>query len=163
MAAAEGDANSEFFAALTSFLEDFIHKSLEDERTECIQRIVCLDEAALAILPTGFGKSVIYQLIPKVRMKKVHPSSGFKTSVVVVSPLEYIRRQKVENIKKGDCGINAAAEWLSDPWGKALRCGNLHRTKVLVVDEVSHSSNLVSLIQHDNVDVQADVFHARLE
>ena len=28
MAAAEGDANSEVFAALTSSLEDFIHKSL---------------------------------------------------------------------------------------------------------------------------------------
>ena len=42
-------------------------------------------------------------------------------------------------------------------------CGNLHQTKVLAVDEVSHSCNLVSLIQHDNVDVRAEVFHARLE
>ena len=47
----------------------------------------------------GFGKNVIYQLIPKV-MKKLHPSSGYKTSVVVVSPLEYIRKKEVENIKK---------------------------------------------------------------
>ena len=30
-------------------------------------------------------------------------------------------------------------------------------------DEVSHSCNLVSLIQHDNVNVQAEVFHTRLE
>ena len=37
MAAAEGDANSEAFAALTSSLEDFIQKSL---KTECIRRIV---------------------------------------------------------------------------------------------------------------------------
>ena len=56
----------------------------------------------------GFGKSVIYQSIPKVRMKKLHPFSGFKTSVVVLSPLEYIRKQQVENIKRGDCGIPAA-------------------------------------------------------
>ena len=95
MAAAEGNAKSEFFAALTSSLEDFIHKSLKDEQTECIRRILCLEEDVLAVLPTGFGKSVIYQLIPKVRMKKLHPSSGFKTSVVVVSPLEYIRKQQV--------------------------------------------------------------------
>ena len=100
MAAAEGDANSEFF-------EDFIHKSLKDEQTEGIRRIVCLEEDVLALLPTGFGKSVIYELIPKVRMKKLHPSSGFKTSVVVVSPLEYIRKQQVENVKKEDCGITA--------------------------------------------------------
>ena len=90
MAAAEGDANSKFSAALTSPLKDFIHKSLTDEQTECIRRIVCLKEDVLAVLPTGFGKSVIYQLIPKVGMKKLHPSSGFKTSVVVGSPLEYM-------------------------------------------------------------------------
>ena len=107
MAAAEGDANSEFFAALTSSLEDYIHKSLKDGQTECIRRIVCLKDV-LAVLPTGFGKSVIYQLIPKVRMKKLHPSTGFKTSVVVVSPLEYTRKQQVENVKKEDFGITAA-------------------------------------------------------
>ena len=145
MASPEGDANSQFFAALTSSLEDLIHKSLKDEQTECIRRIVCLKEDGLAVLPTGFGKSVIYQLFPKVRMKKLHPSSGFKTSVVVVSPLEYIRKQKVENVKKEDFGITAATiresvevnreietgnvnivygnaeQWLSDRWRKALR------------------------------------------
>ena len=102
----------------------------------------------------GFGKSVIYQLIPKVRMKKLHSSSGFKTSVVVLSPLEYIRKQQVENIEREDCGITAATigefvevdreirtgnvdivygnaeQWLSDRWRKVLRCGNLHQTKV---------------------------------
>ena len=78
-------------------------------------------------------------------MKNLHPSSGFKTSVVVVSPLEYIRKQQVENVKKEDFGITAATtgesveidreietgnvdivygnaeQWLSDRWRKALR------------------------------------------
>ena len=120
-------------------------------------------------------------------MKKLHPSSGFKTFVVVLSPLEYIRKQQVENIKKEDCGIAVATigesvevdreietgnvdivygndkQCPSDRWRKALRCGNLHQTKVLVVDEISHSCNLVSLIQHGNVEIQAEVFDARLE
>ena len=128
MAAAEGDANSEFFAALTSSLEDFIQKSLKAEQTECIRRIVCLKEDVIAVLLTG-----------------LYPSSGFKTSVVVVSPLEYIRKQQVENLKKEDFGITAATigesvevdreietghvdivygnaeQWLSDRWRKALR------------------------------------------
>ena len=86
MAAAEGDAKKS--------LENFIHKSLKYEQTECIRRIVCLEEDVLAVLPTGFGNGVIYHLIPKVRMKKLHPSGGFKTSVVVVSPLEYTRKQQ---------------------------------------------------------------------
>ena len=59
MAAVEGDANSEFSAALTASLEEFFHKALKDEQKECIRRIVSLKEDVLAILPTGFGKSVI--------------------------------------------------------------------------------------------------------
>ena len=118
MAAAEGDANSEFF-------EDFIHKSLKDEQTECIRMIVCLEEDVLALLPTGFGKSVIYQFIPKVRMKKLHPSSGFKTSVVVVSPLEYIRKQQVENVKKEDCGITAVTIGESIEVDREIETGNV--------------------------------------
>ena len=117
MAAAEGDANSEFF-------EDFIHKSLKDEQTENIRRIVCLEEDVLALLPTGFGKSVIYQLIPKVRMKKLHPSSGFKTSLVAVSPLEYIRKQQVENVKKEDCGITAVTIGESVEVDREIETGN---------------------------------------
>ena len=60
MATVEGDANSEFSAALTTCtsLEDLIHKSLKDEQTECIRRIISLEEAVLPVLPTGFGKSV---------------------------------------------------------------------------------------------------------
>lgn len=58
MATVEGDANSEFSAALTTSLEDLIHKSLKDEQTECIRRIISLEEAVLPVLPTGFGKSV---------------------------------------------------------------------------------------------------------
>ena len=40
----KGDANSEFSTAL---------------KIECIRRIVSLEENALAVLPTGFGKNVI--------------------------------------------------------------------------------------------------------
>ena len=58
LSAVEGDANSEFSAALTTSLEDIIHKSLKDEQTECIRRIISLEEAVLPVLPTGFGKSV---------------------------------------------------------------------------------------------------------
>ena len=57
MATVEGDANSEFSAALTTSIDDLIHKSLKDEQTECIRRISSLDEAVLPVHPTGFGKS----------------------------------------------------------------------------------------------------------
>ena len=46
-------------AALTTSLDNLIHKSLKDEQTECIRRIISLEEAVLPVLPTGFGKGVI--------------------------------------------------------------------------------------------------------
>ena len=59
MAAVEGDVNSEFSAASTASLEEFFHKALKDEQKECIRRIVSLKEDVLAIILTGFVKSVI--------------------------------------------------------------------------------------------------------
>ena len=53
MATVEGDANSEFSAAFTTSFEDLIHK-----QTECIRRIISLEETVLPVVPTGFGKSV---------------------------------------------------------------------------------------------------------
>ena len=57
-ATVEGDANSEFSAALTTSVDDFIHKSLKHEQTECIRRIISIEDV-LPVLPTEFGKSVI--------------------------------------------------------------------------------------------------------
>ena len=155
------DVESAFSSAINLSLQDFIHKSLKDEQKECIRRIICLNEDVLAVRPTGFGKSVIYQLILKVLENMQSPTSGnSKTSVAVVSPLEYIRKQQVANLQTADCGVNAAAigesgeidkeievgnynivygsveRWLSDRWRKSLQSGSLHQTKVLVVDEV---------------------------
>ena len=59
MSAVEGDVNSEFSAVFTASLEEFFHKALKDEQKECIRRIVSLKEDVLAILVTGFSKSVI--------------------------------------------------------------------------------------------------------
>ena len=99
----------------------------------------------------------IYQLIPKVLFNLCRTANAIsKTTVAVVSPLDYIRKQQVASIEKMDCGICAAAigesiqgdseiengkfdimigsaeQWLSDRWRKALQFGALHQTKVSV-------------------------------
>ena len=51
-----GDANSKFSAAFTMSLDDFIHNYLKDEQTECIRRIISLEEAVLPVLPTGLAR-----------------------------------------------------------------------------------------------------------
>ena len=38
------------------------YDSLKEEQIECIRRVICLREDVLAVLPTGFGKNLIYQV-----------------------------------------------------------------------------------------------------
>ena len=61
----EASKESVFLSALNASLAHFVHKTLKDEQVECIRRIVCHGRDVLAVLPTGFGKSAIYQLILK--------------------------------------------------------------------------------------------------
>ena len=99
MACDEVREESEFLSALNASLAHFVHKTLKDEQVECIRRIVCHRRDVLAVLPTGFGKSAIYQLIPKV-LFNLGRTVNAKTTVAVVSPLDYIRKQQVASIEK---------------------------------------------------------------
>ena len=44
----------------------------------------------IAILPTGYGKSVIYQMLPNI----IQELEGEMATVIVVSPLDFIRQQQ---------------------------------------------------------------------
>ena len=56
-------SEEEFSWSLAQALKDSSVESLKAEQVECIRRIICLSEDFLAVLPTGFGKSLIYQII----------------------------------------------------------------------------------------------------
>ena len=106
----EASEESEFLSALNASLESFIHKTLKDEQIECIRRILCHGRDVLAVLPTGFGKSAIYQLIPKLLFHMGRTANATsKTTVAVVSQLDYIRKEQVASIEKMDCEICVAA------------------------------------------------------
>ena len=66
MTSDEASEESEFLSALNGSPESFIRKALKDEQIECIHRIVSHGRDVLAVIPTGLGKSAIYQLISKV-------------------------------------------------------------------------------------------------
>ena len=156
-------SEDEFSSVLAEALTNFKYSSLKEEQIECVRRVICFCEDVLAVLPTGFGKSMIYQITPKVlECLRSESVATRKFIVCVVSPLEYIRKRQVENINKLNCGLRAAAigeddemdkeiedggalpnivfgsaeQWFGDRWKKALQFGSLHGTEVLVVDEV---------------------------
>ncbi len=58
---------------------------LKPEQEECLVHIFNGGDV-VALLPTGFGKSLIYQLLPIVSEKLGRPKSG-KVIIVIVSPL----------------------------------------------------------------------------
>ena len=72
------------------------------------------------VLPTSFGKSSIYQIIPMV-LERLRNGRGDTTSIIcVVSPLEYIGKQQVANITTLNCGIWAAAIGEDDDMDKEI-------------------------------------------
>ncbi|CAB4041476.1 Hypothetical predicted protein [Paramuricea clavata] len=52
------------------------------------------------VLPTGYGKSIIYQILPKVlsELRYNHTGDRKTATAIVVSPLEQIRKQQVERL-----------------------------------------------------------------
>lgn len=151
-----------FLKALNKSVSDLKVNNLKPEQQECIRRLVGCGEDVLAVLPTGFGKSLIYQLLPRVHqnLHLIETGEMKHFMVIVVSPLHYIRQQQVANVARTMCGVRAAAigeseandkeisegkydivygsaeQWLSSRWKKCLQYGGLHQTKILVVDEV---------------------------
>ena len=151
-----------FFKALSNSITDLNVNNLKPEQQECIRRLICCDKDVLPVLPTGFGKSLIYQLLPSVHQNLHLLETGEMKHfmVTVVSPLDFIRQQQVVNVARTMCGVRAVAisesdandkeisegkyniiygsaeQWLSSRWKKCLQYGGLHHAKVLVVDEV---------------------------
>ena len=142
-------------------LNFFPNINLKEEQEICIRSLIGDRVDVLAVLPTGYGKSIIYQILPKVISELRYNQIGERktVTVLVVSPLEQIRKQQVERLNaRGiksasledvhvcDCDdtilgkyeilFGSAEQWLPDKWLKNLKCGYLNKSEVLVVDEV---------------------------
>jgi ATP-dependent DNA helicase RecQ len=147
----------EFQNALGSAIKFFPGIQVKEEQIACLRSLVVKGKDVLAVLPTGFGKSLIYQLLPKLYssywLEKYREVKIFQ--IVVVSPLEQIRKQQVERLiergisaacledlkceeKHSDKEIlfGSAESWLSDSWRTQLTTGSLKDVHFLVVNEV---------------------------
>ena len=59
-------AHDHFKVALEAALKFFPNIKLKEEQEVCIRSIVLDKMDVLAVLPTGYGKSIINQILPKV-------------------------------------------------------------------------------------------------
>ena len=79
-----------FEGALEKVLESRGHKHLKvkPKQRESLQEIIVNKRDCLAILPTGYVKSLIYQLLPSIADHSVNGDTAKnKSIVIVVSPL----------------------------------------------------------------------------
>ncbi len=74
---------------------------LKPEQVKCFEYILQGYDVIAAVLPTGFGKSLLYQLLPDIL-----PMKTIQNIVIVVCPLTSIIEDQLKVLK--DMGINAS-------------------------------------------------------
>jgi superfamily II DNA helicase RecQ len=86
---AENKSNKQYFErALSKSLTKFGHTKLKEHQMSCIPKLVVDSQDVFPVLPTGFRKSLIYQVLPAL-FSELHClcHGTIKNSVVaVVSP-----------------------------------------------------------------------------
>ena len=89
--------NSIFHAKL-----GFLNRELRLEQYDAIRSIVLDRKDVLAVLPTGFGKSLIYQVLPAIFdfiQCGCEPTKE-ESVIIVVSPLNALMRDQVEKLQQ---------------------------------------------------------------
>ena len=105
---------TEFNAVLENCLRDFPQvkvKVLRKEQKACLLNLARRKDV-FAILPTGFGKSLIFQLFPRVSSALLSSEVKPLSTIIVVSPLVSVMRDQVEQLKQ--LGFSAAAIGIGD-------------------------------------------------
>ena len=146
---------NKFDKCLETSLEYFPGMTLKSGQLECIKKLVLCHQDVLGVLLTGYRKSLIYQILPKLfysiwkDVKK--EEKDFKK--VIIDLLELIRSQQVD--KPVEYGIKAvtldssnkgtlanaeiifgsAEQGLSEGNKQELKSGSLMDVSVLAVDE----------------------------
>ena len=147
--------------AFASGLNLFSHIDfLKDKQKECIESLLQKKDV-LGLLPTGFGKSLIYQLFPKIHLLV---NGGERCHVIVVSVLKTITEEQVIELKELEIAATAIGEspkideeilegkyevvfgsaemWLRKNWISKLNNSKLkNNVELLVVDEAHVSQS----------------------
>lgn len=98
--------HKDLFCLLSALNNIFPTYSSPKDFTLKPKQVLCLDHLrnggnVIAILPTGYGKSLIFHLLPFILQEK----TSCRNIVIVVSPLSSIINDQIKDLKK--CGILA--------------------------------------------------------
>ena len=74
-----------------------LHFTLKKEQMECLSSVITDGKDILAVLPTGYGKSLIYQLLPDVFNQYLVVQDSI---VLVISPLNALMYDQIAKLNK---------------------------------------------------------------
>lgn len=86
---------------------------LKDLQLSVLKDVIVHNKDVLAVLPTGYGKTIIYSLIPTIVDKYRDVSN---TIVIVISPLVVLMEYQVVNIEETGIRCVYASKTQSQGW-----------------------------------------------
>ena len=99
-------------AALDNFGEKI---KVKDCQSNCIKSVI-RGKNTLGVLPTGYGKTLIYQLLPSVVAKM----NSKQTILIIVCPLEALMNEQIER-----CQTFGTAVKLTEPFSEDVKNGKI--------------------------------------
>ena len=86
---------------------------LKDKQLEVLQSVLEGNDT-FAVLPTGYGKSLIYYLLPLVQ-NDLHPTAADSPALVVVSPLTQLIESQMQTLRNLGLGcLSLSATMIPD-------------------------------------------------
>lgn len=88
----------------------YCNLNLKPKQVQCLEAIYS-GRDVVAVLPTGYGKSLIFHLLPSLFLEKINysqrplPSASFRPVIVVVSPLNALIKDQIRRSSEGS--VNA--------------------------------------------------------
>lgn len=134
---------------LVSTLEALnINFPLKEKQTHCL-KLLSGGSDVFAVLPTGYGRSIIYSVLPKLWrvIEDNHASSS--CIVMIVSPLVSLMKDQVENISK--LGVDSIYLGESHTEGMQAICMHVSYILFLTYTRFFYPLNCKSLLHKGNM------------
>ena len=81
------------------------HLQLKEKQYEVLKHVVLNNRDVLAVLPTGYGKSLIYQMLPPVLNFVDFGAEEKKATVIVISPLNALIRDQIVKMRESGLSV----------------------------------------------------------
>ena len=124
-----------FYSSLQAAISHGIYSNVNLK----VKQVICLEAIyhgrdVVAVLPTGYGKSVIFHLLPSLFLEKINYERGAAAHpvVIVVSPLNALIKDQIRRLQEGNVNAFITCKQGMELFQTAKYQRNVH---AIVIDE----------------------------